>query len=274
MSFFKIIRPFNCFFVALSVLFGAFFGSQQLNLPAIIAATVSALLIAAGGYVINDFFDLKIDLINKPDRILPAGKMTPKTAYIFAVMLFWFGILISVLTKEISCIAIAFLNSVVLFYYAKKFKQSCFTGNLLVAYAAASTFIYGGFSNANIRNSLIIASFAFLYTIIREFIKDGEDIEGDKTNGAKTLAILIGGKKITILSILPALTIIILIQFFFLNQQLSQTTFISLNIFVTIPLIGFFVYLFRKPGKNSFARISSLAKLDMLILLIIIWIGK
>ena len=251
MSFFKIVRPFNCFFVALSVLFGAFFGSQQFNLLAIIAATVSASFIAAAGYVINDFFDLQIDMINKPDRILPAGKITPKTAYYFAVVLFWLGIFISILTQNIFCFIIALVNSLVLFYYAKKYKQSCFTGNLLVAYAAASTFVYGGISNANFKSSLIIASFAFLYTIIREFIKDGEDIEGDKINGAKTLAILVGKKKITLISILPALVIIFLIQFFFFNQQLSQMTFISLNIFVAIPLIGFFIYLFRKPGRSS-----------------------
>jgi len=274
MSFIKIIRPFNCLFVAVSVLFGAYFSSMQSNLSAIIAAVISASLIAAGGYVINDFFDLPIDMINKPERILPAGKMTPKTAYVYAVFLFWIGILVSVLTKNIYCIGLAFLNSLVLFQYAKKLKQSCLTGNILVAYAAASTFIFGGFSNDNIKNGLVIASFAFCYTLIREFIKDSEDIDGDKINGAKTLAVIIGKKNIIIISIIPAIIIIGLIQYYFFNQQLMKTTFIMLNVFVTIPLIGFFVYLFRKPVKSSFTKISSLTKLNMFMLLIIIWIGK
>jgi geranylgeranylglycerol-phosphate geranylgeranyltransferase len=274
MSFIKIIRPFNCLFVALSVLFGAYFSSLQSNSIAIIAAAISATLIAAGGYVINDFFDLRIDVINKPNRILPSGKMSPKTAYLFAVSLFWFGIIISFFTQDKYCIGIAFINSLVLFLYAKELKQSCLTGNLLVAYAAASTFIFGGFSNNNVKNSIVIASFAFCYTLIREFIKDGEDIEGDKINGAKTLAVIIGEKQITLISIIPALIIVGLIQYFFINQQLLQATFIMLNVFVTIPLIGFIIYLFRKPVKSSFAKISSLTKLNMFMLLIIIWIGK
>ena len=85
---------------------------------------------------------------------------------------------------------------------------------------------------------------------------------------------IVGEKKITIISIIPAIIIIGLIQYYFFNQQLMQTTFIMLNVFVTIPLIGFFVYLFRKPVKSSFAKISSLTKLNMFMLLIIIWIGK
>lgn len=274
MPYLKIIRPFNCFFVALCVLFGALFNSEQANLTAIIASALSAAFIAAGGYVINDYFDLQIDLINKPDRVLPSGKMTSRSAFFYAVSLFALGLIISIFTQNIYCLMIAFLNSLVLYLYASKFKKSCCLGNLLVAYAAASCFIYGGFANANLTNSLVIASFAFLYTLMREFVKDAEDIEGDQKIGARTLAVIAGRRAIIFISLLPALLLIILIQVYFLKQLLSHFSLLALNGLVTMPLIGFFFYLYRKTDKSSFARISSFFKIDMLVLLIIIWIGK
>nr|MBC8384444.1 UbiA family prenyltransferase [Candidatus Cloacimonadota bacterium] len=174
MSFLKIIRPFNCLFVAITVFFGASYHNNSITFSPVIFAILSAGLIAAAGYVINDFFDLKIDLVNKPSRILPSGRMNPKTAYLFSIALFLIGIFVSLFTRNRFCIAIAFINSLILFYYAKSLKSKLFVGNIVVSYAAASTFIFGGFSSGNFKNSLIIAVFAFLYTLIREMIKDAE----------------------------------------------------------------------------------------------------
>ena len=97
MSFFKIIRPFNCFFVALTVFAGAYYLRVIDQFQQVFFAMLSATFIAAAGYVINDFFDIPIDKINKPKRILPSGKMQPKIAYLYAVLLFVIGILLSFL---------------------------------------------------------------------------------------------------------------------------------------------------------------------------------
>ncbi len=273
MLFLKIIRPFNCLFVALTILFGAYYNSINNNFWIIIFAMVSATLIAGAGYVINDFFDLPIDIINKPHRVLPSGKISPKTAYIYAVLLFISGITLSFFTQNIYCVLIAILNSLILFFYAKSFKMSFLIGNILIAYTAASTFIYGGLSNNNFKNGLIVAIYAFLYTLIREFIKDSEDIEGDVKFGARTLAIKVGRKNITLISILPILCILIFNYFLLYLELITLTTFLILNLLVSVPLILFTVYLLRKLNKYRFSRISLLMKINMLVLLIILWVG-
>ena len=273
MPFLKIIRPFNCLFVILSVFFGAYYQSSISNIFPVIFAALSASLIAAAGYVINDFFDIPIDIINRPDRILPSGKISPKTAYIFSIMLFILGITASYLTQNFYCVIIAIVNSIFLFSYAKTFKMSFLTGNILVAYTTASTFLFGGLCNDNVKNSMIIVIFAFLYTFIREIVKDGEDIEGDIKLGAKTLAVKIGRKNIAIVSIFPTFAIIIYSIFLFTEKIIFLKVFLALTLGVSVPLIILIIYILRKSEIKRFANTSSLMKINMLMLLIILWVG-
>ncbi len=274
MPFFKIIRPFNCLFVAITVIFGAYYKSSGISYDPVFFAVLSAFMIAAGGYVINDFFDHKIDLINKPKRMLPSGRMKPKIALNFAVILLITGILSSFFTAIFFCILIAVSNSLLLFFYAKYFKKKILLGNLVVSWAAASTFLFGGFSNHNLKNSLVITIFAFLYTFARELIKDAEDIEGDRRSAANTLAVKFGSKKTVLSSLFPILLIISLILLLFLKQELSLQTFLLLNLTGSLPLIFFIFFLWNNCSQKNFSRISIWMKIDMLILLFIFGLGN
>lgn len=273
MPFFKIIRPVNCLFVVLSVLFGAYYRASASNLIPVIFGAISASFIAAAGYVINDFFDIPIDIINRPDRILPSKKIAPKTAYLFSVMLFILGITVSYFTQNFYCVIMAFFNSLLLFIYAKTFKIRFLTGNILVAYITASTFLYGGLCNNNVRNSLIIVIFAFIYTFLREIIKDAEDIEGDLKLGATTLAVKIGRKNIARVSFIPVLAIFIYSIYLFSINLIDLTIFSIFTLGVSLPLTILIIYLLRKNEINRFTNASSLMKINMLMLLIILWVG-
>lgn len=272
MPFLKIIRPFNCIFAALTVFFGAIYFADALQNFPILFAVISAMLIAAGGYVMNDFFDIPIDIINKPNRVLPSGKITPKTAYLYAVFLFISGMIFGFLTGNIYCVGIAIINTLILFFYAKTFKMKILTGNLLVAYSAGSAFVYGGLVNDNLSNSLILAFYAFFYTLIREFIKDAEDISGDSKYNARTLAIVLGKKKIVLISFIPFFAITVYTLFLFYTHSVSLFTFIALILFVVVPLFLFLLYLTKKTGKANFSAISTYMKVDMLVLLIIFFL--
>ena len=274
MAYLKILRPFNCLFVAICVLFGIFFRNLTLQSYYVFFAILSATIIAGAGYVINDFFDLPIDSVNKPNRILPSEKIKPKSAYLYAVFLFILGIILSFLTRNIYCVIIALINSILLFFYAKTFKMNFLIGNLVVAYAAGSTFIFGGLSSNNFFNSLIIAIYAFLYTLMREFIKDAEDIEGDIKFNAKTLAIKLGREKTIFTSILPVALIIVFTIYLFFSEFILLSTFVLMNVFVSIPLIFFIIFLSKKISLKKLSLVSGWMKIDMLILLIILWFGK
>lgn len=273
MAFLRIIRPFNCIFVALTVLFGAYFQRIYVYSPEVIAAVAAALLIAAGGYVINDFYDVESDKINRPDRVLPSSKMKIRTAFYYAFTLFFLGFLSSLLTRNIICVIIAALNIIILFFYSKACQHKPLSGNLMVAYSAASTFLFGGLSNRNVKNCWIIVVFAFLYTLVREFIKDAEDIEGDQRVGARTLAIIAGTRGIVNFAIIPAFLIFLFNGYLLLTAKITPIIFYMINLLVIIPLVLFFFILYRGTGQRRMRIVTLGMKFDMLILLVILWIG-
>ncbi|MFO7895996.1 MAG: geranylgeranylglycerol-phosphate geranylgeranyltransferase [Candidatus Cloacimonadales bacterium] len=259
-------------FSSVCVLFGAYYLQPIQSSAAIFWAAVSAFLIAAAGYVINDFFDIEIDIINRPQRILPQKKISPQVAYLFAVLLFLAGLFAAVLTREKYCIIIAFANTLLLFYYAKYFKRMLLLGNLVVAYLAGSTFIFGAIAGKNLAWGLIPAAFAALYTLIRELVKDAEDLEGDKILGAKTIPSLWGRKAAVYAAVVPFASMIWLANYFNLHwpERFPFHVLLGLTLLVHIPLLIFLLILRLHPQKKNFSRVSKFIKLDMLILLLVL----
>jgi geranylgeranylglycerol-phosphate geranylgeranyltransferase len=270
MSYLLITRPLNCFFVVITVAFGALYRADLLSANSLFFAILSAVFISAAGYVINDFFDIPIDSINKPKRILPSRKIKPSTAYSYAVFLFIMGILFSFLTKNGYNVLIALSNSILLFYYAKKIKMKLFWGNMIVAYTSATTFIFGGLINDNLTNSFIIAIFAFFFTFSREIVKDLEDIKGDNLFGAKTFPLVYGINNSIKFTLFPTLFIILYSFLLWNNDMISINGFLLLIGFVVIPLILFYRIMYKRKSTKIFAKVSNLMKLDMFVLLIII----
>ncbi len=269
--FFEIIRPFNTIFVALTILFGAFFHSNIVSLNPIIFAVLSAVFISAAGYVINDVYDLEIDKINRPDRVLPSQRMSLKSAIIYSGILFLLGIIFGILTGKVGCVIIAFINSILMFYYAKILKKKFLLGNIVVAYAAGSSFVFGALSNSNLKNIIAVSLVAFLYTLIREIVKDIEDYEGDKKENSETLPIILGKKLSAILTIIPVLLIIIILNLDFIHLNMTILFKNPFNYLVSLPLIIFFIFYVNNLKSNFLHKISLIMKIDMLIYLIAAW---
>ena len=272
-TYFEIIRPFNTIFVALTILFGAFFHSSSISIYPIIYAILSAVLISAGGYVINDFYDLGIDRINKPKRVLPSGRMASETAYYYSIILFISGIIFGFLTQQIGCIFLSVINSILMYLYAKILKKKFIIGNLVVAYAAASSFIFGAISNSNLKNTIIVSLIAFFYTLIREIIKDMEDVDGDKEEHSTTLPIILGKKTAAIITIIPILVITFILNFdtILIDFNIFEIFINPLNYIVTFPLIMVY-FLYSNNLRTEFLhKISLIMKLDMLLYLIAVW---
>ncbi len=160
---------------------------------AFILVFLAVFLITGAGNAVNDYYDREIDAVNRPDRPLPSKRITPKGALRYSLLLFAAGCVLAVLVNQI-CLALAILNSLLLFFYARNLKAMPLAGNLCVAYLTGSTFIFGGaaFGLAGMEANLVPAGLSFLATMSREIAKDIEDIEGDRKGGAKTLPIIAG----------------------------------------------------------------------------------
>jgi geranylgeranylglycerol-phosphate geranylgeranyltransferase len=154
-------------------------------------AFVVVFLVTAGGNVINDYYDVAIDQINKPRRALPSGRITRQAALFYALTLLLLGVAVSVLINPV-CFGIATLNAALLVLYSWKLKRSALIGNLLVGYLTGSVFLFGGAAVSAIFIPGVLFLSATLAITSREIVKDVEDLTGDKRVGASTLPIRYG----------------------------------------------------------------------------------
>jgi geranylgeranylglycerol-phosphate geranylgeranyltransferase len=194
-GFFTIIRPANAIMAGVAAVVAYFIATSSL-IPTALLLLVVVTLITAAGNVINDYFDAKIDAVNRADRPIPSGQVSRNAALWYAVALFLFGIAFCLFTNWI-CVTLAVFNSLLLALYAARLKSMPLVGNIAVAYLSGSMFLFGGaFAGMDGLIHLVpIAAMTFLAMMARELLKDAEDVEGDKAGGAVTLPIRIGVKK-------------------------------------------------------------------------------
>ncbi len=180
-------------------------------------AAIIVTLIAGAGYAINDYFDIDIDRVNKPERPLPSGRIKPKTAYWLALSLFATGTIIAFAYAGILSGLYALLVSILLYYYSKTLKRRGFSGNLVVAFNSASTILYGGLvvseklgQLANLWVTLIPFTYAFLLVLGREVVKGIEDYYGDLKGRAMTLAVKYGPRRAASIALAMLIAVIAL----------------------------------------------------------------
>lgn len=193
----ELIRYKNCAMAGLAAVIGAAIAySASPGEPVWMALIfITVFIITGAGNAINDYFDASIDAINRPDRPIPSGRISKKSAFNLSIALFYIGWIISqfIGSNRIPSL-IAIFNAFLLLLYARSLKRKVFVGNLTVSYLTGSTFLFGGaaYGGKGIQVTLILFFLSMLATLAREIVKTIEDIEGDKLDGASTLPIKIG----------------------------------------------------------------------------------
>jgi len=188
------IRPANCLMAASAALIGILVSKTTLSFGVIgpcVLVFVAVFLVAAGGNVINDYFDVAIDRVNKPRRALPSGRIKQRGALLYAITLTLFGVAVALFINPI-CLGLAALNAALLVLYSWKLKRSALVGNLLVGYLTGSVFLFGGAAVSSVFLPGMLFLSAMLAITSREIVKDVEDLTGDKRAGASTLPIRYG----------------------------------------------------------------------------------
>lgn len=197
-----LIRPANAVVSGLSAALGYLVATGTL-VPETVLLVLAVFSITGAGNAINDYYDRGIDAVNRPDRPIPSGKVSPQTALRFAVLLFLIGLACTVFTNPL-CMAIAVFNSLLLAAYSAWLKRGPVLGNLSVAFLSGSIFLFGG-AYAGLEELLLnlpLALISFCAMVARELVKDAEDIPGDQAAGADTLAIRIGVRKTAVIAFL------------------------------------------------------------------------
>jgi geranylgeranylglycerol-phosphate geranylgeranyltransferase len=191
----ELARPGNAVAAGGLTFVGAFVAGG-LSAPAPTAfAVVATVLATGGGNAINDYFDREIDAINRPDRPIPRGAVSPRGALLFSGLLFAVAVGLTLLLP-LFAVAIALINLVALVAYTELFKGLPGVGNALVAYLTGSTFLYGGAAvEGNLSPVVVLFALAASATMAREVVKDVEDAAGDREEGLRTLPIVLGRRR-------------------------------------------------------------------------------
>ena len=190
----ELTRPANCVAAGVLTAIGAFVAGIGDAGDATTIAVVTTVLAVAAGNAINDYFDREIDAINRPDRAIPRGAVSPRGALAFSAVLFAAAVVLAVQLPP-TAIAIAAINLVALVTYTTVFKGTPGLGNALVAYLVGSTFLFGGAAVGDLGTPVVLAALAGVSTFTREVIKDVEDMAGDREEGLRTLPIAIGERE-------------------------------------------------------------------------------
>ena len=269
----KLIRPINFLITFVSVIVAAIIclpgHSMELN---VFLAALSASLVMASGNIINDIYDIDIDRVNKPARPLPSGKIKIKNAYGLYLLLILVSIVLSFLVSEMALI-IVLISIFLLFLYSKYLKQIPLVGNISVAFLTGLVFIFGGVVVENPTAAIVPAIFAFMINLIREIVKDMEDVEGDRKSGIITFPIKFGFQKSNILILLITIFLVLFTLYPFLANLYKIEYFIVVMVIVNPILVYCLKILFENNSGKNLKKISNLLKLDMIIGLIAIYIG-
>jgi 4-hydroxybenzoate polyprenyltransferase len=264
-SIVKLTRVGNLVIIGLAQYFTAGFliGSHTWKDPRLFILSVSTVLIAAAGYIINDYYDVKIDYINKPDRVVIGKSITRRFAILFHVVLSGAGIVLG-LYLSLKIGAINVFSVFMLWLYSNNLKRQPLVGNVVVALLTGiSIWMIDVFYHSHNTLVLIYALFAFFMTLVREIIKDMEDLKGDNTFGCKTLPIVYGIRRTK--GVICCVLFVFSVTVFVLNHYYKALPMHYFLLFLFLPLAWLVYRLLVADTTKDYAWLSTFCKVIMLL---------
>lgn len=311
MHFIRLIRPINLLVIVLTM-----YGIRVFFIPYMSEDIVlekshphevldyfllvfSTVLIAAAGNIINDYFDVKADRINKPDKLIIGRHIKPRWAIVSHWILNFMAFSIACyLTWEYETFWYVFIHLLsinILWFYSMYFKRKFFIGNLLIAALTGlvpllcgihflglttpfhSTNFLSDFSedanwisHLNLKIFFIVAFafFASSLNLVREIVKDMEDVQGDLQLKAKTIPIVLGINKARWISFCCLVAIMgISLPFLIEGYSVFEATFIRVmapSLIIYVFLVLSCILLVLNTERSSLKRINLILKLTML----------
>lgn len=226
----------------------------RVRMLALVAATLCS---AAGGYVINDYYDVKIDILNKPSKVV-VGKLVSRRKSMVAHLLLFFLALCCGFLAGRKVLMLVFFCSSWLWLYSNQLKRLPFIGNFSIAVlTSVAIFLPAVLIPVRLPELILFACFAFWSTLIREIIKDVEDMRGDQRHGCRTLPIVFGIPATR--RILYGCGILFLSTILFASLELG-TYWRFASVGLALPLYLFYRKLSTADTRQAFSSLSRQAK--------------
>lgn len=299
MHFLKLIRIKNLVFIVFIQIimrqvvlmpilqkYGFEISAIDLNFVLMALATV---LMAAGGYVLNDYFDVKIDAINHPDRLIITKSVSKQKAMLYYQLLTGVGVLLGLLLAfQVNSFTLAFVFIVVpglLWFYSSSYKRQFLIGNIIVALLAALSVLIVAIVELSVLEQRFgkllfetpipgqfytwiggFSVFSFLLTLLREIIKDIEDEKGDREMECRTIVLKWGLPRTKLLLYLLICIIVVAlyaVEFLMTEFEGSLTIkYITYGLALPLAVLAFLIY--KAQNTTDFNQASTFVKLIML----------
>jgi 4-hydroxybenzoate polyprenyltransferase len=258
----------------------------DLNFVLMALATV---LMAAGGYVLNDYFDVKIDAINHPDRLIITNTVSKQKAMLYYQLLTGVGVLLGLLLAfRVNSFTLAFVFIVVpglLWFYSSSYKRQFLIGNIIVALLAALSVLIVAIVELSVLEQRFgkllfetpipgqfytwiggFSVFSFLLTLLREIIKDIEDEKGDREMECRTIVLKWGLPRTKLLLYLLICIIVVAlyaVEFLMMEFEGSLTIkYITYGLALPLAVLAFLIY--KAQNTTDFNQASTFVKFIML----------
>ena len=262
---FSVIRGYNIPIIALAQYLSAIFIlapekralSVLLDFNLLIIVIVSSLTIASG-YIINNFYDSEKDLINRPNKSQLDRLVSQKTKL---KVYFTVNFIVFLLSFFVSFRAVLFFSSYIfmIWFYSHKLKKMAIVGNMTAAFLAVLPFFAILLYYKNIYPQIFAhANFLFLLLIIREIIKDLENIKGDIANDYQTIPVMFGES--TAKKIITLLTVLTIIPIYFL-VEIFEVGYMDIYFYVSLIILIFFLQkLWKSNSKPDYLKLHNMLK--------------
>ncbi len=261
----------------------------QLSFLGFCLLVFATVCISAAGYIINDYFDVNADMMNKPDSVIIGKCINRRNAMILHWVLSILGCISGVVVSygiSYESYSLMFIFIVgILWFYSTMFSKEPIIGNVIVAVLVAMVplieVLYEllpilslpieAVSQLNINFEEIMlwsfgyAIFAFLLSLLREMVKDIEDVEGDRTYGRNTLPIAFGIRTARHTSVGVGLVILIAFVFVQVCKLHDVYSLFFINIGITIPFLYSLIILIKAKNTEDYAKVSFCLKLVMMM---------
>ena len=266
----ELLRVGNCLIIAVAALVGYTIGGGRDSSIAILLSLAAASL-GAWGNIVNDYFDVDVDRVNKPWRPLVKGVIKPREAFTLGLLLSALGISASALVSP-PCALTAVAAAALLFLYSWRLKRSGLPGNVAVATLSALSIVYGGLASPRPSASLLPALYAFVVILGRELAKGLEDMKGDTAAGIKTVAVVHGPRAAVLASTAVLLTLVAMSPLPVLLLGYGPGYLAAALLGVDLPVMYAIALLARDPIANAW-RATRVLKIPLLMGLIAFLLG-
>ena len=299
-AFFRLVRWKNLLFIALtqflfyyciivpSLPVSYYLLPDTLTQPLFLLLVLSSIFIAAAGYIINDYFDINIDRINKPDKMVVEKIINRRWAILLHWLITTVGLMVSLYVGFKTSFIVFIANvlcTLLLWFYSTTFKKKLLSGNIIISLLTAWTVLVLYFAtnivyhsskglspdiyaalNRIFKFAVLYGGFAFIISLVREVVKDIEDKEGDAKYNCKTMPIVWGiptSKVFAGVWLVVLIGILSIIQFYAFQLGWLLISFYCL-VMVILPLIWILRKLYVAQNSQQYHQLSQIIKLVML----------